>query len=246
MKLLKIGEIAKKTGISIRALHHYDEIGLLIPSQRSDSGYRLYTIDDLLQLQNIQSLQQLGFSLDTIKILMKQENPSLLSVINQHIKKLALELNKQQRLIEKLQKLATTLSSNTIPSVELLLNTLKETTMYEKYYTQEQLDKLAAQREALGEEAMKKTQQEWETIFEQFRQLLEAGKPASCDQAQQLAKRSYELIEEFTGGDSAMKQSMQNMYDSEGGDKVLSEHGMDVDKELFAYITKAMELVKKD
>lgn len=41
--LLKVGELAKQTGLTVRALHHYDDIGLLQPSARSDAGYRLYT-----------------------------------------------------------------------------------------------------------------------------------------------------------------------------------------------------------
>ena len=46
--LLKVGELAKQTGLTVRALHHYDDIGLLQPSARSDAGYRLYTLKTLL------------------------------------------------------------------------------------------------------------------------------------------------------------------------------------------------------
>ena len=45
--LLKVGELAKQTGLTVRALHHYDDIGLLQPSVRSDAGYRLYTRKDI-------------------------------------------------------------------------------------------------------------------------------------------------------------------------------------------------------
>ena len=48
--LLKVGELAKRTGLTIRTLHHYDELGLLKPSHRSDAGYRLYDRDDLARL----------------------------------------------------------------------------------------------------------------------------------------------------------------------------------------------------
>src|SRR6476646_6711292 len=60
----KVGELAKRTGVSVRALHHYDEIGLLSASLRSESGYRLYTEADVIRLQQIRSLRSLGFSLD--------------------------------------------------------------------------------------------------------------------------------------------------------------------------------------
>ncbi|WP_263404975.1 MerR family DNA-binding transcriptional regulator [Pseudomonas aeruginosa] len=54
--LLKVGELAKQTGLTVRALHHYDDIGLLQPSARSDAGYRLYTPKDITRLHQIQAL----------------------------------------------------------------------------------------------------------------------------------------------------------------------------------------------
>jgi MerR family transcriptional regulator, thiopeptide resistance regulator len=64
---IKIGELAKQTGISIRMLHYYDEIELLSPSQRTESGHRLYAEPDIIRLQQIMSLRQLGFSLEEIR-----------------------------------------------------------------------------------------------------------------------------------------------------------------------------------
>ena len=46
----KVGELAKRTGLSVRTLHHYDEIGLLSPSGRTQTGHRLYSTEDVLRL----------------------------------------------------------------------------------------------------------------------------------------------------------------------------------------------------
>lgn len=62
----KVGELAKSTGVSVRTLHHYDHIGLLTPSDHTETGHRLYTTDDIARLQQILSLRQLGFSLEEI------------------------------------------------------------------------------------------------------------------------------------------------------------------------------------
>lgn len=70
----KVGELAKVTGITVRALHHYDQIRLLVPSLHSDAGHRLYSGKDIARLQQIISLKQLGFSLDEIGELL--DNPS--------------------------------------------------------------------------------------------------------------------------------------------------------------------------
>src|SRR5438045_9670423 len=60
----KVGQLAKRTGMSGRTLHHYDAIGLLSPSRRTESGHRLYDRDDVARLQQIKSLRQLGFALE--------------------------------------------------------------------------------------------------------------------------------------------------------------------------------------
>ena len=62
----KVGELAAHTGLSVRALHHYDEIGLLSPSARTPSGHRLYAHADVERLQQVQSLRSMGMSLDEV------------------------------------------------------------------------------------------------------------------------------------------------------------------------------------
>jgi DNA-binding transcriptional MerR regulator len=61
-----VGELSRLTGITVRALHHYDEIGLVRPSQRSTAGYRLYGDRDVLRLQQVLVLRELGVALDDI------------------------------------------------------------------------------------------------------------------------------------------------------------------------------------
>jgi DNA-binding transcriptional MerR regulator len=63
----RIKEVARLSGLTVRALHHYDAIGLLVPSARSEAGYRLYDDDDLLRLQQILIGRELGLSLEAIR-----------------------------------------------------------------------------------------------------------------------------------------------------------------------------------
>lgn len=62
----KVGDVARMSGVSVRALHHYDEIGLLVPTGRTDAGYRLYSDGDLRRLQQILFYRELDFGLDRI------------------------------------------------------------------------------------------------------------------------------------------------------------------------------------
>lgn len=72
MKLLKVGDLAKRTGKSVRALHLYEELGLLNPTTRSQGGFRLYDESALRQIRWIELLQESGFSLHQIQTLLRE------------------------------------------------------------------------------------------------------------------------------------------------------------------------------
>src|SRR6476659_4300235 len=67
---LTVGQVAERLDVTVRTLHHYDEIGLLQPSERSPAGYRLYTADDLTRLQHVVVYRRLGFALEEIALLL--------------------------------------------------------------------------------------------------------------------------------------------------------------------------------
>src|ERR1051325_8137276 len=69
-KLRSISEVAQLAGVSVRTLHHYDEIGLLVPSARSENGYRRYSDEDVRRLMSVIVFKQLGFSLDAVQRLL--------------------------------------------------------------------------------------------------------------------------------------------------------------------------------
>ena len=70
-----VGELAKLTGITVRTLHHYDQIGLVQPSDRSDAGYRLYGDADVLRLQQVLLYRELGLPLDQIAGVLESRTP---------------------------------------------------------------------------------------------------------------------------------------------------------------------------
>ncbi len=85
---LKVGELAKRTGLTVRTLHHYDEIGLLKPSLRTEAGHRLYDADDVARLQKIVLLRQLGFSLEEVQACLDRPGFSPLEVLGLHLTRL--------------------------------------------------------------------------------------------------------------------------------------------------------------
>ncbi|NJL30103.1 MAG: MerR family transcriptional regulator [Thermoanaerobaculia bacterium] len=81
----KIGELAKRTGLTVRALHHYDHVGLLAPSERSEAGCRLYGPEDVRRLTTIVLLRGLGLSLDKIRVCLEQRSPELSVLLDRHV-----------------------------------------------------------------------------------------------------------------------------------------------------------------
>jgi DNA-binding transcriptional MerR regulator len=72
LKALTVGQVAEQLGVTVRTLHHYDEIGLLVPSARTSAGYRLYTGEDIARLQQVVVYRRLGFALDEIALLLDE------------------------------------------------------------------------------------------------------------------------------------------------------------------------------
>ncbi|WP_188207688.1 MerR family transcriptional regulator [Alkalibacillus aidingensis] len=105
---MKVNEVAKLVGVSVRTLHHYDEIGLLSPFKDPDSGYRHYTDEDLSLLQQILFFKELGFSLKKIKEVIHNPEYDQLEALQLHRKLL---IEKRHRMDEMIGTLEQTIES---------------------------------------------------------------------------------------------------------------------------------------
>lgn len=104
-KTYTIGELAKLAGVSVRTLHHYDQIGLLHPGARDpENDYRRYDRDDLLHLQQILFFRELDFPLQQIKQILADPATDRLALLRQHHHNLGLRINQLQTLQSTLEK----------------------------------------------------------------------------------------------------------------------------------------------
>ena len=234
---MNVGTLAKKTGLTIRTLHYYEEVGLLGPVQRTDAGHRRYGADEVARLQRVVSLRQLGFSLDEIRACLDRPDYSLGHVIELHLMRLKQQIALQQQLYRRLETIAGHLHTAEDVSVEEIMQTIEVITMVEKYYTQEQLEQLEERRRLVGEERIRQVEGEWKELIGQVRAEMEKGTDPASEPVQRLAERCMGLVNEFTGGDPGIAQSLKTMYEQEGPAK--ASRGM-VDPEVMAYISKAM------
>ncbi len=223
---LKVGELARRTGLSVRTLHHYDEIGLLSPARRTATGHRLYGRDEIRRLQQIRSLRQLGFSLEEIRECLDGRGYTLERVVDLHVAVLDEQIEQQRRLRSRLEMLAGFLRSSEPVSVEDLIKTIEVMTMTDKYYTTEQLERLNDRRRIVGDKRIQGAQAEWRELFEKFGSAMEAGIDPAGEAVQALARKAKSLIDEFTGGDPSIQRSLTNMH-RDDPDAMYAKWGVD-------------------
>ncbi len=238
----RVGELARRTGLSVRTLHYYDEIGLLSPSRRTDGGHRLYTAGDVLRLQRIRSLQHLGFTLREIRGCLDRPDFPLGRVIQLHLSQLKEKIELQERLCDLLERVAARLRSGEEVSsgefVDTVMEVIDMSERLERYYTREQLEYLEGRRREVGEERIRQAEAEWAELIERLRAEMEAGTDPSNERVQALARRSMELVNEFTGGDPGIERSLGNMWQQEE-----NIHGIDTRemREMMAYVSRATD-----
>ena len=233
----RIGELAEQTGLTVRALRWYDEVGLLRPSERNEGGQRLYTEGDLARLQKILSLKGLGFSLEEITSCLDDPSFDHYTVVKMHRMRLEREIGEIREVYDRLRVLEQAMEQGGEITAENFIHVIEAQAMFEKYYTEEQLRQLAERAERIGPERIREVQNEWADLIAEVRREMEAGTDPGDERMQQLAARWRSLINEFTGGDPEIAASLKRMYDQEG--PTTASHGM-VDGEVMAYMGRVM------
>lgn len=94
-----VAQVARLAGVSVRTLHHYDHIGLLCPRERSATGYRLYTREDLLRLQEILLLRELGMALPEIGALLDAPGRDPVAALEAHRERVAAQVDRLGRTL---------------------------------------------------------------------------------------------------------------------------------------------------
>ena len=236
--VMKIGQLAGATGMTVRTLHHYDEIGLLRPSERTEAGYRLYSDADVQRLFRIRALRRLGLGLDEVSAALDGGGGSLRAVVGAQLERVERDIALQEELRDRLRQVLEAVDRGAEPSREQILNAIEVMTMIESYYTPDQLAGLDERRRQLGPDGIERAQREWAELIEAVESERAAGTDPGDPRVQELARRWEGLIEQFTGGDPEIRASLERMYREQGPQK--ASRGM-VDPELMGYMARARE-----
>lgn len=210
--LYQAKEFARLTGVTVRALHHYDYLGLLKPS-RSESGYRLYGEQELARLQQVITLKFIGLSLKEIKALLGQKKFDLQSTLLMQKEAIQSKQKKMAAIAKAIDRADRSLKATEELDWSLFKTIVEEIEMENKmewmknYYTEEQRAELSKRwHPDMQEQATK----DWNSLMQEA-EALANGDPAG-PKAQALAEAFEKQIRAFTGGNPEIAQSLNKLY----------------------------------
>ena len=233
---LKVGELARRSGVSVRTLHYYEEIGLLVPSEHTPTGHRLYAVEDVTRLQQIVSLRQLGLSLTEIRACLASATFAPADVIDRHVARLREQIELQRQLCDRLERVGGALRTTGTASLDDLLQAIEVTKMLEKY-TPEQRALFEERARIVGEQRIREVEAAWPILIAEMRTEMAAGTDPASDRVQALARRWSALGREFHGDNQeligVLRESVVGLPDRDpnGG----------LDQEVIAYLLRAQQ-----
>jgi len=231
-----VGNLAQAAGLTVRTLHHWDDIGLLQPAERSAAGHRRYSPSDVERLYRIVALRRLGLPLEEIGSALEGED--LRAAVAAHLERVRAELRRQRELHRRLVRILDAFDQLGGPSADQIIEAIEVMTMPDRYYTPEQQDQIADRAEALGEERIRAYEREWAELIAAFERERAAGTDPADPRLRPLAHKWRELIQAFTGGDMGLHDSLNRMYEQEGPERA-SRGAMSA--ELAEYARRAVE-----
>ena len=169
--LYKVNEVAKMVGISVRTLHHYDQLGLLRPEKLTDAGYRLYSENDLDRLQQILFFKELDFNLKEIKEILDSPSFDRKRALKTHHELLIEKKNRLDSIIRSVEKTLSSLEGKIKMSKEEKFKPfdMKKIEEHQQKYAEEVKQKYGHSN-AYKESQLKNskyTKNDWENITSQ-------------------------------------------------------------------------------
>ena len=220
--MLTVGQVADELGVTVRTLHHYDEIGLLSPSARSRAGYRLYTDDDLERLQHVVVYRRLGFSLEQITELLDgaATHDDLVGHLRRQRAAVMSRLDEMRELVtaidRALEKEMTGINLSRDEQRELFGDGFSDEYAAEAEQRWGDTDAWSQSQRRTS----RYTKEDWEQIAAESREInlafvaaLEAGEPATSEAAMDAAEQArLQIHERFYDLDAEFHRNLGDMY----------------------------------
>ncbi|HEY2795088.1 MAG TPA: MerR family transcriptional regulator [Micromonosporaceae bacterium] len=206
----KIGEVATATGLTVRALHHYDRIGLVVPSIRTPGGHRLYTSDDLVLLYEVTAMRQLGLSLEQIGAVMAKHT-DVQQVIDEQLRQVDRQIRMAERLRARLEAIRDAVDGSGFTEIIRLTHDMSG------YLSKEQISTLHRRMSDLGVVADHAVSVEMPQLYGEAMEEMRAGTPPSHATVRRIVDRLDELAELIRGPDTEIGAAARTAWLEKGG-----------------------------
>ncbi|MGN4425503.1 MerR family transcriptional regulator [Bacillus cereus group sp. MYBK30-1] len=245
MAVISIQELTKETGVTVRTLRYYDQIDLLKPSGKTDGGHRLYSERDVIRLQQILFLKEMGFSLKEITNMLITGELNLKVSLEKQLKFVQEEQKKFNRMERILQAVVHSVN------VE---GELDWKVMFELIHLSRQSPRV---REIFQNEMFSRDEQkllrnlpnmsekdpnvlEWVDLLKQLRTFMKEGKEASCGEVQGATKKLMQKCLEMANGDEAFLDKLWEVRKSKEDAQKMSMYP--IEEELLVYMDEAFRI----
>jgi MerR family transcriptional regulator, thiopeptide resistance regulator len=246
-ELYRAKEFASLAGVTVRALHHYDRLGLLRPRQRSQAGYRLYSLQDFARLEQIVVLKFLGMPLKQIARLLQAES-GLGEALGRQQVVLAEKRTQLDRAIQAIGNAQESVRGRGAPDWKLFQYIVQEIEMQnsmdwtKKYYSSEVRAKVEERKKLWSPELQERVSREWAQLFADVEAAL--GEDPASAKAQALAVRWRKLLEGFTGGDPGIQKGLNKMYADQANWPEQTRQAYAIKPEIMEFMMKALSARK--
>ena len=209
-------EFAQLTGVTARALYHYDRLGLLRPV-RTSNGYRAYADDDFIRLEQIVALKFIGIPLRRMRTLLLRDAREIAGVLRKQRAVLERKRLLLDQAIEAVQRAELAVAEGARPDVEILQKIIEVMEMQNdaewplKYYNEAAREKIAERRQTWSPELQEQVSRRWLELIHDVEVAL--GDNPAGEKGQALAARWSGLVEEFTGGDADVTNGLHKLYE---------------------------------
>ncbi|OFD71218.1 MerR family transcriptional regulator [Bacillus mycoides] len=240
--MISIQELTKETGVTVRTLRYYDQIDLLKPSGKTDGGHRLYSEKDVIRLQQILFLKEMGFSLKEIMNMLITGELNLKVSLEKQLKFVQEEQKKFNRMERILQAVVHSVNMEgeldwkvMFELIQLSRQSPRIREIFQNELFSKEEQKLLHNLPNMSEEDPNVL--EWVDLLKQLRNFMKDGKEASSDEVQEATKKLMQKCLEMANGDESFLDKLWEVRKSKDDSQKMSMYP--IEEELLVYMDEA-------
>jgi len=244
--MYRVQEFSQLAGVTVRALHHYDQLGLLKPLRNGRTGYRLYRDSDFARLEQIVVLKFLGIPLREMGPLLKTpKSANLRDILRKQRRVLWQKRRRLDAAIAAVERAERSLVGTNEPDWKLFTLVVKEIEMHNendwtrKYYSESAKEKVDARRVLWTPELQERATRDWTQLIADVAAAAGRGDDPKSDAGQLLAARWRELLAGFTGGDPEIQHGLNKMWADKANWPEGNAKSFHIPTEVIEFVTRA-------